>query len=217
MKFITKKRVVLFLLFIFPLLFYLVLSSGINNFAKLPVVTEKITDISLIDSTKTTSLENKISIICFLGDDIQAIKGGIFNLNQKIYKPFYGFKDFQMIAIYPKGKEKEVNELKKEIGAFTDMQKWQFVSSSKEEITSFYESFKTNQTLTNLYSEKAFLVDKEINLRGRTDDEDNDKGMLFGYNMNSVAELNNKMKDDVKVVLAEYRLALKKNNADREI
>ena len=35
--------------------------------------------------------------------------------------------------------------------------------------------------------------------------------------MKSVAELNNKMKDDVKVVLAEYRLALKKNNADREI
>ena len=217
MKFITKKRVVLFLLFIFPLLFYLVLSSGINNFAKLPVVTEKITDISLIDSTKTTSLENKISIICFLGDDIQAIKGGIFNLNQKIYKPFYGFKDFQMIAIYPKGKEKEVNELKKEIGAFTDMQKWQFVGSSKEEITIFYESFKTNETLINLYSEKAFLIDKEINLRGRTDDEDSKDGMLFGYNMNSVAELNNKMKDDVKVVLAEYRLALKKNNADREI
>ena len=35
--------------------------------------------------------------------------------------------------------------------------------------------------------------------------------------MNSVAELNKKMKDDVKVVLAEYRLALKKNNADRDI
>ena len=42
-------------------------------------------------------------------------------------------------------------------------------------------------------------------------------GKLFGYNMQSVAELNDKMKDDVKVVLAEYRLALKKNNADREI
>ena len=35
--------------------------------------------------------------------------------------------------------------------------------------------------------------------------------------MNSVSELNKKMKDDVKVVLAEYRLALKKNDADREI
>ena len=152
-----------------------------------------------------------------MGKDIQAIKGGIFNLNQKIYKPFYGFKDFQIIAIYPKGKIKKVNELKKEIGAFTDMQKWRFVESSKEEITVFYESFKTNETLVNLHSPKAFLVDKERNLRGRIDDEDSKDGKLFGYNMNSVAELNNKMKDDVKVLLAEYRLALKKNNADREI
>ncbi|MGB1282932.1 MAG: hypothetical protein ACPG44_00555 [Polaribacter sp.] len=217
MKFITKKRAVLFLLFIVPLLLYLFLSSGINNFAKLPVVTKKITDIILIDSTKTTTLENKISVICFLGKDIQAIKGGVFNLNQKIYKPFYGFKDFQVIAVFPKGKEKEANELKKEIGAFTDMQRWKFIGSSKEEITIFFESFKTDETLDNLYSSKVFLVDKEFNLRGRTDDEDIKNGKLFGYNINSVAELNNKMKDDVKVVLAEYRLALKKNNADREI
>ena len=30
--------------------------------------------------------------------------------------------------------------------------------------------------------------------------------------MRSVAELNNYMVDDVKIILAEYRLALKKNN-----
>ena len=53
----NKKRAVLFLLFIFPLLFYLVLSSGINNFAKLPIVTKNIADVSLIDSSKTTSSE----------------------------------------------------------------------------------------------------------------------------------------------------------------
>ena len=33
------------------------------------------------------------------------IKGGVFNLNQKIYKEFYGHIAFQMIAIYPKGNE----------------------------------------------------------------------------------------------------------------
>ena len=213
----NKKRAVLFLLFIFPLMFYLVLSSGINNFAKLPVITKNIADISLIDSTRSTSLESKISIICFLGEDMQKIKGGVFNLNQKIYKPFYGFKDFQMIAIYPKGKENEVAELKKEIGAFTDMQKWKFIASSKAEIEAFYGAFNTDEPLVNLYSPKAFLIDKEMGLRGRLDDKDSKNGKLFGYNMASVAELNNKMKDDVKVVLAEYRLALKKNNADREI
>ena len=33
-----------------------------------------------------------------------------------------------------------------------------------------------------------------------------------GYNIQSSAELHNEMTDDVKIILAEYRLALKKNN-----
>ena len=42
-------------------------------------------------------------------------------------------------------------------------------------------------------------------------------GMLFGYNMNSVGELNNKMEDDIKVLLYEYRAAFKdKKKADRK-
>ncbi|WP_299666833.1 hypothetical protein [uncultured Polaribacter sp.] len=217
MKFFTKKRVVLFLLFIFPLLFYLVLSSGINNFAKLPIVTKNIADISLIDSTQSVQFKGNISVVCFLGEDIESIKGAVFNLNQKIYKPFYGFKNFQVIAIYPKNKIKEVDALQKEVGAFTNMLKWKFVASSKEEIKALYDSFNTNEPLNNLQTTKAFIIDKEVNLRGRTDDGDAEDGKLFGYNMRSVAILKDKMKDDVKVLLAEYRLALKKNDADREI
>lgn len=217
MKIFTKKRVVLFLLFVFPLIFYLVLSSGINNFAKLPIVTKNVYDVALITASKTTTFKNKISIVCFLGDDIDAIKGSIFNLNQKIYKPFYGFKDFQIIAIYPQGNEEAVNKLKKEVGAFTDMVKWKFVASSKEEIKALYTSFKTGENLKKGQIEKAFIIDKEINLRGRTDDKDFKDGKLFGYDMTSVAILKDKMMDDVKVLLAEYRLALKKNDADRQI
>jgi hypothetical protein len=36
--------------------------------------------------------------------------------------------------------------------------------------------------------------------------------MLYGFNAQSVAEINNKMIDDVKVILAEYRRAWKKYN-----
>jgi hypothetical protein len=61
----------------------------------------------------------------------------------------------------------------------------------------------------------VYIIDKEGNLRGRDDDEDNLNGRMFGYNSSSVAEINNKMVDDVKVILAEYRLALKKNNSFR--
>ena len=97
------------------------------------------------------------------------------------------------------------------------MVKWKFVASSKAEIEALYASFKTDEQLNNVQSTKAFIIDKEVNLRGRTDDDDFKDGILFGYDMNSVAILKDKMKDDVKVLLAEYRLALKKNDADREI
>lgn len=216
MKSVTKKNIVLFALFIVPLLFYIFLSMGINNFAKLPVVTKNVIDISTIN--KKVQFERHISIVAFLGNDIQAVKGSIFNLNQKIYKLFYGFKDFQMVVIVPKGQESEVKNLQKEISNFTSMIKWNFVFATKPEIEVLYNSFKTNEVLSeHLYSSKAFIIDKKVNLRGRKNDKDSKDGKLFGYNMQSVGELNDKMKDDVKVVLAEYRLALKKNNANRKI
>ncbi|MDX8552126.1 hypothetical protein MK851_00595 [Tenacibaculum sp. 1B UA] len=212
----TKRNIVLFALFIVPLLFYIFLSLGINNFAKLPVLTENVIDISSI--SKKHQFDKRISIVTFLGSNIDEAKGELFNLNEKIYKPFYGFKDFQLIVIVSEKSKEDVEKLQKEIGAFTNMIKWNFIFANDAEIEVLYDSFKTNQSLDGeLHSSKAFIIDKNGGLRGRTDDEDSAGGKLFGYNMKSVAELNNKMKDDVKVVLAEYRLALKKNNADREI
>jgi hypothetical protein len=54
-----------------------------------------------------------------------------------------------------------------------------------------------------------------MSLRGR--DKEEGQEVLYGFDATSVAELNNKMIDDVKIILAEYRLALKKNNVEREI
>ena len=212
-----KNRIVLAILFIVPLIFYLFLSSGINNFAKLPVVTPSVIDVKNI-SESNISFDNKISIVCFLGSNSQDVKGTFFNLNQKIYKPFYGFKDFQVVGIYPDGEKEAIDILKQEIGAFTNMVKWEFISASKQEINILFDSFKTTINLDeNLFTKYAFIIDKEGNLRGRTEDKEMVNGILYGYNMVSVSELNDKMKDDIKVVLAEYRMALKKNDADREI
>lgn len=212
---LTKKRVVLFLLFIFPLICFLILSTGRNNFTKLPVITKNVLDISTLDATKT--LKNNISVVCFLGNTIKENKGGFFNLNEKIYKKFIEYNKFQIIAIYPKGKENEAKELKKEISAFTDMVKWHFIAGSKEEIIAIHSSFNSKDTLSNLYSSNAFLVDKNGNLRGRTDDKENRKRKTLGYNMNSVADLNKIMKDDVLVLFYEYYAAFKnKNKADRK-
>lgn len=215
MKFFTKKRVVLFLLFIFPLICFLLLSLGENNFTKLPVVKENLLDVSEIDATKSVQLKDNVTILCFLGDNINKTKTGLLNLNEKIYKKFIDYKKFQIVAIYPKDNEADVIKLKEEIGTFTDMQKWNFIPSSKQQIEGFYLTFNLDEPLVNLYSSKAFLIDKNVNLRGRLTDKDSKDGKLYGYNMNSVAVLNGKLIDDIKVLYYEYYAAFKEKNQNK--
>ena len=94
------------------------------------------------------------------------------------------------------------------------MSKWKFVFGDNASINQLFNSFKTDVTLNEkLSNPTVFIIDRARKLRGRDDDEE--VGTLYGYNTSSVAELNKKMTDDVKVILAEYRLALKKNNSDR--
>lgn len=215
---ITKKRFVLIALFIFPLLFFLLLSTGINNFKKLPVLTQRVMDLPQVDSSSTVTFKDHVSVLCFLGKDIDTKKGGLFNLNQKIYKEFYGYLPFQLIAVYPKGQEEAVQKLKSNIAGFTDVSKWKFVAMEEAQITTFYEKLNVNISLDeNLSSNFAFIIDKNAALRGRNKDKDMYNGLLYGYSMNSVAELNNKMEDDIKVLLYEYRAAFKdKKKADRK-
>ncbi len=207
-----KKKIVLGLLFILPVVVYLFFASGVNNFGRLPILSENVSDISIIDSG--LQLKNKITILGFLGNSVEKMQGNAFNLNQKIYKRFGKFGDFQIIMLAPEGNQEQVNELKNELGKLSNVDKWHFAFGSEEEIKSFFKSLKTNIELNDdLSTPNVFIIDKDLSLRGRTDDED--EGVKYGFDTSSVAELNNKMVDDVKIILAEYRLALKKNNADR--
>ena len=212
---ITKKRFVLIALFVFPLLFFLILSTGINNFKKLPTLTSAVSIHVLEDSI---SLTDHVTVLCFLGNDVATKKGGFFNLNQKIYKEFYGYRPFQIIAVYPKSSENDVDKLKSDLSAFTDMSKWNFIYMNRDTILTLYKNLKTNKMLdSSLYSNQVYLLDKELNLRGRDNDGEEKNEIMYGYNIESVAELNNKMEDDIKVLLYEYRAAFKnKNKADRK-
>ncbi len=191
---------------------YLFFASGINNFAKLPVLTENIEELELI--TKK-DFNNKISILLFLGNDIENREGDALNLNQKIYKRFYQFKDFQFISISPLGNENKSKLLKEKLssGTNTDMKNWSFIHLDKNKINELFSSLNTNLELDeNLSSPYAYIIDKFSSLRGRDDSD----GIKFGYDSRSVADINNNMLDDVKIILAEYRLALKKNNIFKE-
>jgi len=89
------KKLVLGLLFIFPLLVYLFFASGKNNFAKLPILTKGVKEISI--KNQTTKLKNSITILGYWGGSLENKKAEALNLNEKIYKRFYQFADFQFV------------------------------------------------------------------------------------------------------------------------
>jgi len=116
--------------------------------------------------------------------------------------------------LHDKSDNEAIEDLKSDLvsGVGTDLKNWNFISTTQSNIKMIFDSFKTNIDLDNSFSTPyVFIVDRNLSLRGRDDDED--IGMLFGFNSQSVAEINNKMVDDVKIILAEYRLALKKNDS----
>jgi len=215
-----KKNIVLFSLFILPIVAYLFFASGVHNFTHLPTVTESIPDVNNWKNEKGEyfSLEDKITVLVFPGTQILYNKGDAFNLNQKIYEEVMGFKDFQLISIAPFGTEEQTVDLKEELGRISDMSKWNYVFASSEEIKNYYNELNLiGQLDENLRTPNVFIIDKERNLRGRKGK--NKKGepeYKEGYNSISAADLHNEMGDDIKIILAEYRLALKKNSADRK-
>ncbi len=214
-----KKFWVLFSLFILPLVFYIFLSKGIYKYSNLPILTEDVIDLKIISSATTATFSEKLTVVCFLGSDIKNAKASLFNLNQTIYKRYYQKPFFQMVAILPQGLENEYSETIQELSAFTDISKWHFIYPNEVNTTLLFDSFETPFKLNeNGYSENAYIIDMELRLRGRKDDEDTKGGKLYGYNMKSVAILKNKMKDDIDIIYYQLKKsAEKKDRRKREI
>ena len=95
------------------------------------------------------------------------------------------------------------------------MVKWNFIPGSKEKIAALHDSFNSKYKLSNLYTFKTFLVDKNGDLRGRADDKENPNRETLGYDMNSVADLNKIMKDDILVLFYECYAAFKVQNENK--
>lgn len=181
----------------------------------LPTVTPTIPDVVQWKSLdgKPVSLDKKITILGFAGQDVLKRKGNYFNLNQKIYLKNKDFTDFQFVIIAPTGSEQKVRELFDGLKSLSDTSKWLFVFAPQAEIQSYFSKLKLKGKLDpDGGSNFVYIIDKKRNLRGRKDP----KEYKEGYNAISPADVYNEMTDDVKVILAEYRLALKRNNADRQ-
>ncbi len=204
-----KKFGVLFALFILPLVFYIFLSQGIYKYANLPILTEQVIDPS--EFTSEATFKDHLTVVCFLGNDVDDAKASLFNLNQTIYKRYNSKPLFQMIAILPKGTEAAYSEAVDEMRAFVSIDKWHFVYLEPKEINKIFNSLKTPFKLNDQqYSENAMIVDMENRLRGRKDDEDAYDGKLYGYNMRSIAVLKNKMKDDIDIIYYQLKKSAEK-------
>jgi len=214
-----KKFTVLGVLFLLPITAYLFFASGVNHFAKLPVLTENVLEINdfKTEDGKTKQLKDHITVLCFFGSDIESSYANAFNLAHEIYKKNFQFKDFQFVILTPESVEKEeVEILKTKLAEIENPENWNFVYGKPEAIEKVFNSLRSNYTLDkNSASPYVFIIDKDGNLRGRDNDED--FGVLYGFDARAYSEINNKMSDDIRVILAEYRLALKKYNSKREI
>jgi len=214
-----KKFWVLFSLFILPLVFYIFLSKGIYKYSNLPILTEDVLTLKQFSNESKATFKDNLSIVCFLGNEINTAKGSMFNLNQTIYKRYYQKPYFQIVAIIPEVSKEQYKEAIAELSAFTDISKWNFIYTNEANINNLFNSFETPFSLNEaLYSENAYIVDMESRLRGRKDDEDTKDGKLYGYNMKSVAALKNKMKDDIDIIYYQLKKsAEKEKRRKREI
>jgi len=146
-------------------------------------------------------------------------RGNFFNLNQKIYNKYYEFKDFQFVFIAPDGTQEQAKRILKELSPLSNVRGYHFVFAPVNEIQAYYNNLKLIGKLdSKMGTPNVYIIDKKRNLRGRKGKSvQGEPEYKEGFNTESAAELHNDMMDDVKIILAEYRLALKRNNANRQI
>ena len=218
----NKNKIVLIILFIFPIVTYMIFASAKHNALFLPTLSENNKELPSTWKSlegETVQLKDKITILGFVGTEVFENKTNLFNLNQKIYNKYFGFKDFQFVMVAPIGAEEQCEEILEKFKLVSDnLSGWHFVFAPKEEIQQYYNSFKLVGTLdNNLGSSNVIILDKNINHRGRKGkNKKGEEEYRESYNTMSSADLHNEMSDDVKIILREYRLALKKNNRKDE-
>lgn len=213
----VAKYSVLVILFALPLVAYLFFLQGKHNFDTLPVIVEKIGTLDKFKDVdqRTYQLKDSVSIITFLGKNPYERLGYVSNINEKVYKEFHEFNTFQLISIVPQDGMKDIQEIKSQMSETTDITDWHFITGTDADIQDFFDNLQSDLKLNeDLSSDYAFIIDKDASLRGR-DDSDPEEPIVYGYDTSSIPALQKVMMDDVRVLLAEYRFAFKKNRDEK--
>lgn len=211
----VKRYVVLGILFFLPVTFLLFLYPATHNYKPLDIINESVLDVQQFtsDSNESILLEDHITVLGFFGENPLDYVIAASNLKELVYDKFKGFKKFQIVIVVPDGTQKFTEELKKEINTYEDIRFWHFVYAKPLVIQKLYNSLKSKAPLDeNLATNAVFIVDKDLNQRGRIDDRtDNEitknKAVhgLYAYDCIEVAEIKNKMSEDIRILFTEYR------------
>jgi hypothetical protein len=221
-KKLIKRYTTLGILFFLPVIFLLMLFPAKHHYNPLDVVHENITDINNFTSENNQEiiLKDHITVLGFLGKEPMRNAIAASNLKELVYDKFKGFKKFQVVLLLPYGTQDEVDILKKEIKSYEDLKYWHFVYGEETNIQNVFNSLKSRTPLKeDLSTQDVFIIDKDLNQRGRLDDRsDSEKEKrkaaypLYAYDCIEVAELKNKMSaDDLRVLFQEYREKRKGN------
>lgn len=217
----VKRYAVLGILFFLPVTFLLFLYPATHNYTPLDIVNEDVLDLDQFtsDSNDIILLKDHITVLGFLGKNPLENVIAASNLKELVYDKFKGFKKFQTVLIVPEGTQNEVAELKQEIISYEDLRFWHFLYGEPSTIERLYNSLKSEGKLNaDLGTNAVFIIDKDLNQRGRIDDRtDNDiekNRAVYGlssYDCIEVAEIKNKMSEDIRILFTEYRQKRKGN------
>lgn len=195
-------------------------ATGVNNFGKLPVLSQDVVSVSNFKDLNgaPVTLDNKITILGFFGDTPLQTKAYTYNLAHKIYKKNHEYKEFQFLILLPQSARNGAKILTNKISEIAPTTAWKYAFGTPQAIQEAFTSLNSGYSLdSSLASSFVFIIDKDAHLRGRNDDQDMPDGFVYGYNSADIGDINNRMSDDVKVVLAEYRKETKENSRRNQI
>lgn len=213
-----KKPLILGILFFLPVIFLLFLYPSKHNYNTLDIVNERVLELNDF-SDNDVKFEGNITILNFVGSNPLSKSTAALNLKELIYDKFLGFKRFQIVTIATDDAQVELQELRKQLLDYDALKYWSFIIGTPEKVQQVFNSLKVKTALDdNFATDEVFIIDTEINQRGRLDDRtDNElakQSQIYGlnsYNCIEVAEIKNKMSEDLRILFTEYRQKRKGN------
>lgn len=209
----VKRYSVLGILFFLPVAFLIMLLPAKHNYTALDIISANVSEINDIESVDEVQLKDHITVLGFIGKHPLNDVIPTSNLKEMIYDKFRGFKKFQVVLVATEGSQADVEALKKEINDYEALEYFHFIYKTPAQIFKLFNSLESSSALdSNFSTPYVYIIDKELNQRGRIEDKISNSGKirkepapLVSYNAIEVAELKNKMSEDMRVLFTEYR------------